>query len=143
MLIDLRATAAGATVVPTTGRTTEQDPARPRRQRTTTRKDAVISPKTSQAGWESLADELAGKVARDSRPSCLLDMIEDGNALTLEEVGTALGVTRERVRQIEGKAIGKLRQLAEERPDMAQVIRELARDVREGGFEQDRGEVYE
>jgi RNA polymerase primary sigma factor len=36
--------------------------------------------------------------------------LDDGNARTLDEVGRAFGVTRERVRQIESKALAKLRQ---------------------------------
>ena len=36
--------------------------------------------------------------------------LEDGNSHTLEEVGKVFGVTRERIRQIETKAITKLRQ---------------------------------
>lgn len=35
--------------------------------------------------------------------------LEDGREKTLEETGRKIGVTRERVRQIEGKALGKLR----------------------------------
>jgi len=36
--------------------------------------------------------------------------LEDGRARTLEEVGQVFGVTRERIRQIEAKALRKLRQ---------------------------------
>ena len=36
--------------------------------------------------------------------------LEDGRARTLEEVGKELNVTRERIRQIEGKALHNLRQ---------------------------------
>ena len=36
--------------------------------------------------------------------------LADGCSYTLEEVGTIFGVTRERVRQIEAKAVEKLRQ---------------------------------
>lgn len=34
--------------------------------------------------------------------------IRDGNSMTLDEIGEIMGVTRERIRQIEGKALQKL-----------------------------------
>ena len=45
----------------------------------------------------------------------------DGTPQTLEEVGRHLSVTRERVRQIESKAMGKLRS-----PDSLHLLREFA-----------------
>ncbi len=45
--------------------------------------------------------------------------LEDGRIRTLEEVGQAFGVTRERIRQIEAKTLAKLR-----RPDSAQLLRD-------------------
>ncbi|MCC6802458.1 MAG: sigma-70 family RNA polymerase sigma factor, partial [Anaerolineae bacterium] len=36
--------------------------------------------------------------------------LEDGRVYTLEEVGQAIGVTRERVRQLEAQALNRLRQ---------------------------------
>jgi RNA polymerase primary sigma factor len=45
--------------------------------------------------------------------------LEDGKIRTLEEVGRAFGVTRERIRQIEAKTLAKLR-----RPESAQLLRD-------------------
>jgi RNA polymerase primary sigma factor len=45
--------------------------------------------------------------------------LDDGKIRTLEEVGKAFGVTRERIRQIEAKTLAKLR-----RPDSAQLLRD-------------------
>jgi len=45
--------------------------------------------------------------------------LEDGKIRTLEEVGAAFGVTRERIRQIEAKTLAKLR-----RPESAQLLRD-------------------
>ena len=45
--------------------------------------------------------------------------LEDGKIRTLEEVGKAFGVTRERIRQIEAKTLAKLR-----RPESAQLLRD-------------------
>jgi RNA polymerase primary sigma factor len=46
--------------------------------------------------------------------------LNDGVAKTLEEIGKVFGVTRERIRQIEGEALKKLRARMEERdtPDL-------------------------
>ena len=52
------------------------------------------------------------QVCRDSGAKKVLKLrfgIEDGRARTLEEVGKEFNVTRERIRQIEAKALRKLR----------------------------------
>ena len=63
-----------------------------------------------------LRDDLLAAVdalgERESRVLRLRYGIDDGRPQTLEEVGEVFGVTRERIRQIEAKAIGKLRQPA-------------------------------
>ncbi len=51
---------------------------------------------------ESLSD-------RERRVLQLRFGLEDGRSRTLEEVGRDFGVTRERIRQIEAKALRKLR----------------------------------
>jgi RNA polymerase primary sigma factor len=60
-----------------------------------------------------LKDQVAGILAelsdREQRVLSLRFGLEDGRMRTLEEVGTDFGVTRERVRQIEAKALSKLR----------------------------------
>jgi RNA polymerase primary sigma factor len=50
--------------------------------------------------------------------------LEDGSEHTLEEVGQAFQVTRERIRQIEAKALRKLRQPSRSRSLSAFVDRE-------------------
>ena len=46
---------------------------------------------------------------RESRVLRLRFGLDDGRGRTLEEVGRDFGVTRERIRQIEAKALRKLR----------------------------------
>jgi RNA polymerase primary sigma factor len=55
---------------------------------------------------ESVLDSLTG---RERRVLQLRFGLEDGRARTLEEVGKEFNVTRERIRQIEAKALRKLR----------------------------------
>jgi RNA polymerase primary sigma factor len=58
---------------------------------------------------ERLEDVLASLTAREGRVLQLRFGLQDGRAYTLEEVGQKFGVTRERIRQIEAKALSKLR----------------------------------
>ncbi|MCI5595612.1 MAG: RNA polymerase sigma factor RpoD [Lachnospiraceae bacterium] len=58
---------------------------------------------------EQLVEVLGTLTEREQKVLCLRFGLEDGRARTLEEVGKELNVTRERIRQIEAKALRKLR----------------------------------
>ena len=58
---------------------------------------------------QALADTLAELAPREQRVLILRFGLEDGRCRTLEEVGVEFHVTRERIRQIEAKALRKLR----------------------------------
>ena len=58
---------------------------------------------------EQVGDVLDSISQREKRVLELRFGLEDGRSRTLEEVGREFGVTRERIRQIEAKALRKLR----------------------------------
>ena len=58
---------------------------------------------------EQLSDVLSSLTAREEKVLRLRFGLEDGRPRTLEEVGREFNVTRERIRQIEAKALRKLR----------------------------------
>jgi RNA polymerase primary sigma factor len=58
---------------------------------------------------EELANALQSLTERERQVVTLRFGLEDGRARTLEEVGKEFNVTRERIRQIEAKALRKLR----------------------------------
>ena len=58
---------------------------------------------------EEIQEVLNTLTDREARVLQLRFGLEDGRSRTLEEVGRAFGVTRERIRQIEAKALRKLR----------------------------------
>jgi len=75
---------------------------------------------TLAANWGNKVSVLAGdclfaealKLALADREARVLQLrfgLEDGRSRTLEEVGREFSVTRERIRQIEAKALRKLR----------------------------------
>lgn len=64
---------------------------------------------TSEILKEEIADVLLTLTEREEKVIRLRFGLEDGKSRTLEEVGQLFGVTRERIRQIEAKAIRKLK----------------------------------
>ncbi len=58
---------------------------------------------------EQLEDVMSTLTPREKRVLRLRFGLDDGRSRTLEEVGQVFGVTRERIRQIEAKALRKLR----------------------------------
>ena len=75
---------------------------------------AVVSLSPVEAASNNLLKSHVGLVLeslnhREQRVLQLRFGLEDGRSRTLEEVGREFGVTRERIRQIEAKALRKLR----------------------------------
>ena len=71
--------------------------------------DAPIKTVASELLKEDLAEVLCTLSARERDVLRLRFGMYDGRQRTLEEVGQLFGVTRERIRQIEAKALRKLR----------------------------------
>ena len=72
----------------------------------------TVSPEesaTNQLLKEHVKDMLNGLTEREQKIIKLRFGLEDGKNYTLEEVGQEFSVTRERIRQIEAKALAKLR----------------------------------
>jgi RNA polymerase primary sigma factor len=64
---------------------------------------------TDQVLQEKVSKVLNSLTPREGRVIQLRFGLKDGRAHTLDEVGRKFGVTRERIRQIEAKALRKLR----------------------------------
>ncbi len=72
------------------------------------------APTPIQSAYEAMLKEKVNEVLeslspREARILRLRFGLDDGNPYTLEEVGAKFGLTRERIRQIEGKALRRLR----------------------------------
>lgn len=97
--------------------------------------EASISEDNDQSLLDFLEDEHArepmdyiGEIARAERIKAWFDVLDDverkiirlrfgfdsGETMTLEEIGKQFGITRERVRQLEARALGKLKKVVEE-----------------------------
>ena len=61
---------------------------------------------------EQIDELLKSLTERERSVLCLRFGLKDGKPRTLEEVGKYFDVTRERIRQIEGKALTKLKKSA-------------------------------
>ncbi len=72
----------------------------------------------------AVRDALAGLPEREREVMALRFGLDDGRVRTLEEVGKAFGVTRERIRQIEAKTLAKLRH-----PNAAQPLRDFLEEA--------------
>ena len=70
-----------------------------------------------------IRDALTGLPPREVRILQLRYGLLDGESYTLEEVGRKMGVTRERVRQIEAQALGRLRN-----PDQKELLVDFLRE---------------
>jgi RNA polymerase primary sigma factor len=84
----------------------------------------TITPSPSQTTYENMLRERVEQVLstlspREARIIRLRFGLENGHPYTLEEVGHKFGLTRERIRQIEGKALRRLRH-----PYRARLLRE-------------------
>ncbi len=69
---------------------------------------------------EAVREALATLPPREHEVMAMRFGLEDGRIRTLEEVGRAFGVTRERIRQIESKTLAKLRH-----PNAAQPLKDF------------------
>ena len=68
-----------------------------------------LKPPPSSCGRKRSTTPSAHSTEHERRVLQLRFGIEDGRSRTLEEVGREFGVTRERIRQIESRALRKLR----------------------------------
>jgi len=71
--------------------------------------NGTVAPTFLRLLQEKLEDVLSTLTPREARILRLRFGLQNGRSYTLEEVGKKFGLTRERIRQIEGQALRKLR----------------------------------
>jgi RNA polymerase primary sigma factor len=85
--------------------------------------ESAADRRSNETAYESQVKQMRSAIARildklDERERSIIvarfGLDEGGEPHTLEQVGNELGVTKERVRQLEMRAMGKLRQAADE-----------------------------
>lgn len=82
--------------------------ARSRRRQTSRRMGSFPVWRSTKRNGAALEEAVLAELDND-RPTCVLDLVADGVEHTLEETGEHLNITRERVRQIEVKALVSIR----------------------------------
>ena len=88
-----------------------------RRMNTISSRNGVLDARNTErleSGTEKLFEEFEEILNGKQTSTCVLDCVAGERSYTLEEVGSKLSVTRERIRQIESTASGKLKALATE-----------------------------
>jgi RNA polymerase primary sigma factor len=79
-----------------------------------------VSPPPDESAFEgalraSIQDSLDSLKPREAKILKLYYGLDGNEAMTLEEIGSVLGITRERVRQIKEKALNRLRHVSRAR----------------------------
>ena len=74
--------------------------------------DAPLSPGEDNRLTAAIVDSLASLKERESKILRLYFGLDESEPMTLEEIGSLLGITRERVRQIKEKALSRLRHVS-------------------------------
>ena len=69
------------------------------------RRPDAISQRARTSLFDDTAETFVDHAIQRKLPSCLLDVVDQHGDITLEDVGNLMSITRERVRQIETKAL--------------------------------------
>ena len=78
--------------------------------------------------WDKLRDKSNDEITdciTEMKFSCVLDIVDNYREMTLEQIGELLNLTRERVRQIEEKAITRIRKPTRERAPILEDLKDI------------------